>query len=182
MANVEIWKQVVGFEGFYEVSDMGRIRSLDRIDGMGRAIKGKILRGSMAGPQRRSYFLLSKNGVKHSEYLSRIVLQAFVGPSDAGMYCCHGNGDFNDNRLVNLRWASPAENSADMKAHGTANYLRGEDHPRTKLSADDVRKMRRIHAQGRGVMEISRLYGMDRKYVSGILSGKNRTDVPQEAA
>lgn len=105
---MEIWKDVLGYEGLYRVSNLGRFRSSDG-----------TLRSVTREP-RNGYCRVSvrKDGKKKSLYIHSLVLEAFVGPRPTGMDCCHNNDDKADNRLCNLRWDSRANNLADRKRNG----------------------------------------------------------------
>lgn len=121
----ERWLPIIGYEGLYEVSDLGRARSLDRTittsDGRVRPIKGRILtpRPGKTGYLRAS---LSKGGVTRDYYLHRLVLEAFDRPCPDGMECCHWNDDRTDNRLENLRWASRSGNRYDSVRNGRHHH------------------------------------------------------------
>ncbi|MFJ4997129.1 NUMOD4 motif-containing HNH endonuclease [Microbacterium sp. NPDC088619] len=115
------WRPVVGFEGIYEVSDQGNIRSLTRIDPHPRL--GEVHRLG----KRRSLIemgngymrvMLSSGGKKSQVSVHRVVLEAFVGPCPPGMEACHANGIRGDNRLSNLRWDTRVSNAADRAQHG----------------------------------------------------------------
>jgi len=106
---IEIWKPIPGYEGQYEVSDQGRIKSYRRRK------EGQILR-----PGRMTAGHLSVSlGRRNSQCVHRLVLLAFVGPPPVCHECLHANGDPSDNRLVNLRWGTRSENIADAIKHGT---------------------------------------------------------------
>lgn len=117
----EIWKPVVGYEGSYEVSSFARVRSLDRTvlasNGTRRYHKGQILRQKMG-----EHYLavgLSKNGETLRWNIHHLVCEAFHGKRrPEARVVRHLNGNALDNRPENLRWGTPAENSADMVAHG----------------------------------------------------------------
>lgn len=114
----EIWKPVPGFEGAYEVSSLGRVRGLDRTDHRGRFWPGRILNGSK---ERGNYvfFTACKDGSMTKFRIHRLVLEVFVGAApDGKTQACHRNDIPTDNRLVNLYWGSPVENSADKLRNG----------------------------------------------------------------
>lgn len=117
MTTHEKWKAVPKYEGFYEVSDQGRVRSLDRIVSDGRRMKGKLL-----SPNRllrgHLHVGLWKNGKVENILVHRLVLLAFVGPCPAGMEACHWNDISDDNRLENLRWDTLSANSRDALRNG----------------------------------------------------------------
>lgn len=114
----ETWMPVVGYEGLYEVSDLGRVRSLDRKDPLGRRLRGKMLK-LRAHPRGYMQTTLTRDGVCVTKKIHRLVLEAFVGPCPSGMEACHDNGIRDDNRPSNLRWDTPRANAADRIAHGT---------------------------------------------------------------
>jgi hypothetical protein len=76
----EEWRPVVGFEGSYEVSDQGRIRSIARTDNLGRPVRARVMRPRVG---RYAAYDLRKDGRYRSVYAHRAVLEAFVGPCPA---------------------------------------------------------------------------------------------------
>jgi hypothetical protein len=133
----ETWKAVSGYEGLYEVSDLGRVRSRDRAvphRSLGQiTLKGKVLK-----PYRNRYgypvVSLSREGrVVRGRAVHRIVLDAFVGSRREGMEACHGDGNKTNNRLSNLRWDTSSENKFDVVRHGTHAMVLRERCPRGHL-------------------------------------------------
>lgn len=119
----EHWLPIAGYEGSYEVSDRGRVRSLDRITPRGRRWRGKILSPI---PQHRGHLVVNLHGGedanKHGwtpRFVHHLVLEAFVGarPNDKPV-CRHLNGDSADNRAENLVWGTHVENGRDTVEHG----------------------------------------------------------------
>lgn len=122
--DAEIWKPVVGWEGHYEVSDAGRVRSLDvdRLDKNGRAWRKKgSIHGQHAKPNGYIYVNLKSSPRKKRRYVHQLVLESFVGPRPDGHEACHDNGDRSDNRLENLRWDTISENRLDIGRMGRHN-------------------------------------------------------------
>lgn len=127
----EVWKDIPGYEGYYQASDQGRIRSLDRV--VPHRTLGSVKRqgSEMTQYQDRDGYMkvkLSKGGRKKVCSVHRLVLLAFEGEPN-GRVCCHNNGARSDNRRENLRWGTPKENSLDMVEHKT-NYWIEKDHCR----------------------------------------------------
>lgn len=121
----EMWKPVVGWEGLYEVSNHGRVRSLDRTIQTKRGpwrYKGKVL---SPGVNRHGYPMvhLKNASSKKMAKVHRLVLEAFVGPCPDGMEGCHNNGIRDDARLVNLRWDTHSANEYDRRRHGTDHQV-----------------------------------------------------------
>ena len=118
----EQWRPVAGWEGFYEVSNQGRVRSLDRVvqtTAGPRRYLGKPLR---TGVNRHGYpmvHLSAAGRTGKTAKVHRLVLEAFTGPGPAGMEACHNNGDRTDARLANPRWDTPSANQHDRRLHGT---------------------------------------------------------------
>ena len=118
----EIWKPVVGYEGLYEVSSYGRVKSLVRVvcgkNGSFRKIPGKVLKPALLIPKghKKGYLRVRLgNGQKQKVskwYLVHIlVYKTFIGPIPAGMQVNHINEDGTDNRLENLNLMTPKENN-----------------------------------------------------------------------
>ena len=114
----EIWKDVVGYEGYYQVSNLGRVRSLDRIASNGRKIKGKILSTKVNTPPYYPRVSLSVNGKMKLAQVHRLVAQAFVYNPDPEHKTQVGHKDESrtNNRADNLKWVTPKENS-NMPLH-----------------------------------------------------------------
>lgn len=114
---IEQWKAVVGYEGSYEVSDMGRVRSLDRTrllkNSHGsrsyRTDKGKYLSLINHG-NGYLYVGLQDNGHKENRYVHRLVAEAFCDNPRGVSVINHKNFDKSDNRACNLEWVTQKEN------------------------------------------------------------------------
>lgn len=129
MTPYEKWEEIPGYEGFYEVSDQGRVRSLDRMNSRGHRIKGKLL---SPGRGHRGYLQvnLCKGGKREHTHVHRLVLQAFIGPCPDGMEACHYNDIPDDNRLENLRWDARSANSHDAIRNGRHYWAKKTHCPR----------------------------------------------------
>ena len=104
----EIWKDIPNYEG-YQVSNLGRVKSLERIDALGRRVKEKILKPLIT---RNGYYLIGlyKNSIQKFYYVHRFVWEAFNGQIPAGLQVNHINEVKTDNRLENLNLMTPKEN------------------------------------------------------------------------
>lgn len=131
----EQWRPVVGYEGLYEVSDRGRVRSLDRVrayrTGVVHRLTGRVLKPTTS--TGRPVVVFSVGGVKQLRQVGVTVLEAFVGPRPPGLHCCHWDDDPMNNVPGNLRWATPTGNAADRLRNGRnsraiqTSCLRGHD-------------------------------------------------------
>lgn len=114
---IESWLPVVGYEGLYEVSDHGRVRSLDRVV-LGRNRTGRVLAICYAGRRRVPQVSIGRDGVIRHRKIHQLVLEAFVGPCPPGMEGCHNDDDTQNNHLSNLRWDTRSANEIDAFRNG----------------------------------------------------------------
>lgn len=131
----ETWKPVVGYEGLYEVSDIGRIRSLDRRLRMrygSKLLPGKVLKPAVRKNGYQQIQFQVAGQPKKYALIHRVVLEAFVGPSPDGCECRHLDGHKPNCRLDNLEWGTKLENMQDQYRHGTR--IQGESSPHVKLT------------------------------------------------
>lgn len=115
---MERWKSAVGYEGIYEVSNLGRVRSMPRFDARGRRVRGRI-RALAAQSSGHLYVNLHKGGRGSTEKVHRLIATAFLGPSRPGQEVRHLDGDPSNNRVDNLQWGTRSENIRDSVRHGT---------------------------------------------------------------
>tara|TARA_R110000822_G_scaffold105842_1_gene233780 strand:+ start:206 stop:688 length:483 start_codon:yes stop_codon:yes gene_type:complete len=156
---MEEWRDVVGFEGFYQVSNFGNIKNTKT-----KLIKKIQLNVRLNRPQ----ICLSKFDKVTTVYPHKLVMEAFVGKRPVGMECCHADGDPWNNNLSNLRWDTRINNSQDKFKHGTQKL--GENHPMSKLTIEKVLKIRqdnRVHRL------IAFEYGVSQSVISQIKSKKS---------
>lgn len=105
----EIWVDICGYEGYYQISNLGRIKSLARITTDGRTIKDRILKLE----KRKSgyvYIMLSKNGNTKVFSVHRLVAKTFIPNPENKEQVDHINTIKDDNRAKNLRWVTGEEN------------------------------------------------------------------------
>jgi hypothetical protein len=109
----ETWRPVLGYEGLYEVSSFGRIRSSARQGTPGKTLIGVI--------NRVGYVVVAlwKENRQSTRTVHRLVLEAFAGPCPEGHECRHLDGSRTNNKLANLTWGTSRENSQDAYTHGT---------------------------------------------------------------
>jgi hypothetical protein len=173
----EVWKPVVGWEGFYDVSNLGRVKSLDRVVVWGnglRSIAGRI----MSTPLSSGYpvVVLKRKGVKYHTAVHSLVLKAFVGNRPSRCQACHFDGDRANAKLSNLRWATQSENEADKKRHGTYQY--GERNPNAKLTDGQATEIR---LSTESATLVAKKYGIHRVAVHDIRNGRRRSVIVEKS-
>lgn len=114
------WRPVPGWHGYYEASDTGLIRSVERtvpFRGGKRTVKARILRPS---PNGKGYqiVVLARDGGRFGYAVHRLIAETFLGPLPGGWHTCHVDGDNQNNAASNLRYASATENNLDIVRHG----------------------------------------------------------------
>jgi NUMOD4 motif/HNH endonuclease len=164
----EIWLPIPGFEGAYEVSNLGRVRSLDRLIKSGRTTgknKGwQTTRGRILKTPPNSFgYPHTQLGRGNTRQVHSLVLLAFRGPPPAGANGCHNDGNPANCQLDNLRWDTQANNLRDKVTHGTNTV--GEKNGVSKLTEAQLVA---IHADRRSRRDIAAAYGISEHHVSGI--------------
>lgn len=109
MNNEEIWKDIIGYEGLYQVSSLGRVRSLDRYDSNNHFLKGRILKLSANG---KGYLkvALNSNGKAKTYSVHRLVLQSFIPNPDNLPQVNHKDENKTNNNVDNLEWCDNSYN------------------------------------------------------------------------
>jgi len=165
---MENWKAIAGYEGFYEISDLGRVRGIDRLDPRGKRIKSRVLRPSINKGYPNVH--LSRRGKVKTFQVHTLVLTTFIGPKPSGKECAHADGDPGNAALLNLSWKTPKENCADWLRHGTDK--RGDKHPLARLSQDDVVQIKALRAAGAMYKVIGWKFSIHPIHARNIVIGK----------
>ncbi len=165
----EIWRDIPGYEGLYQASNAGRIKSLKRDRFRNRngstewfgTIKERIL---MASINKRGYYyvVLRKNGKDITREVHGLVALAFFGLRPQSYQVRHLDGDRLNNRVNNLQYGSRSENQLDLYTY------RGYHH---KLTADDVLDIRKRLQNGEKGRDIAARYGVSESNISCIKHG-----------
>jgi hypothetical protein len=158
----EEWRPVVGYEGWYSVSSLGRVRR-DKSGNGTRA--GKTLK---APPDVRGYPLacFCQDGEQHYHRVHRLVAEAFLGPCPAGLQVNHKDGDKLNNHVSNLEYVTPSENTRHAIRLGLWTPV-GEAHHLSKLSEADVREIRRLRGKVTQ-QQLADRYGVSNSLISAI--------------
>jgi len=148
----EIWKDIEGYEGLYQISNFGRI------------IKFLGLRKNSGGYCRIG---LNKNRKCIDKFIHRIVLETFIGPPPIGKNDVrHLDGNPSNNRIDNLCWGTRSENVKDSQIHGTYKtpYIKnhknntGSKHGMSKLVEKNIVEIRLMYKNGKTIREIRNIF------------------------
>lgn len=178
----EIWRAVPDWEGFYEVSSLGQVRSISRIQlqrnrwGLNPTkVTGKILAGKIDRDGYRKVSLC-RSGEEARRFVHTLVLEAFIGPRPSPLHQArHYDGKPNNNTLANLSWATPKENQGDRLRHGT--HMRGEQHYDAKLTVDIIKQASLEYAAGDiSISSLARKLSVHRRALSRALHGNTYRD------
>ena len=114
------WKDIAGYEGLYQVSDCGGVRSLDRVAYDGKRLKGRTL--ALARGDKYGYLsvCLCNHGKQRKLYVHRLVAAAFIGHCPDGQEVRHGPNGPLDNSVGNLLYGTRSENHLDKRRDGTS--------------------------------------------------------------
>lgn len=164
----EIWKDIPGYEGRYQASTEGRIRSVDhrvRLVAHGtettRLVKGRVLRPGIYHKSGHVSVVLG-HGAGGSP-VHQLIARTFLGPVPKGCEVCHNDGDPRNNAVENLRYDTRSENIKDVIRQGR---------PLRRLNDKDVREIREMLGRGYTGAEIARLFSVSPTCVSHIKIGR----------
>lgn len=158
----EIWKSVKDFEGLYEVSNLGRIRSI----GYGEI---KILKGRDDGAGYLKVALF-KDKKRHEAKVHRLVCNAFIKNRDNRPFVNHKNLIRNDNRLENLEWCTHSENIKHAYNMGSLSGMKGSKHKLAKLTNEKILEIRNIKNMSNA--KISKIYNVSSTTIRNIINNK----------
>lgn len=172
---IEEWKDIPGYEGRYQVSNVGRVKSLPRItyDTIGRCkhLKGKIITLQL-NTSGYPAFRIWSGGKGKTIAVHRLLALAFIPNPDNKPYINHLNGVRTDNRVDNLEWCTPSENSTHACRVLKSVYVIGSDNPNAKLNERDIFNIRLLLTSGLSQKDIAERYNVTQVMISRIKLGK----------
>lgn len=172
----EIWKDITGYEGLYQVSSLGNVKSLDRYvkhyRGGNCFKKGATLKPSK---NRKGYYLivLAKEGISRSKSIHRIVAETFIPNQQNKPQVNHKDGNKTNNSVQNLEWATQEENMTHAFENGLnkGSMLgkKGVSHPRNLLTQYDVNEIKKMYNQGVKIKYIANSFNVSYKTIQRAL-------------
>lgn len=164
----EIWRDVKNYKGYYQVSNLGNVKSLDRfIKGGGsqnkRKIKGRVLNKST---KRNGYdqVRLSKEGVVKDFLVHRLVSDAFIEKVENKYHVNHINGIKTDNRVSNLEWCDAFDNMKHAEENNLVNN-KGVNSPLSVYTEDQIKHVKKLLKNNVRTKDIVKLTGVGRTTV-----------------
>lgn len=178
---MEIWKDIPGYEGYYQVSNMGRVRSLDRWieqeDPRGnyfRPFPGRIIKPYYSTQGYRYVAISNKKSKGKKASVHILVLRSFIGVCPDKYQCNHINGKRDDNRLENLEYCTRSDNikhSYKILNRPKGGVI-GENHHKAKLANNDVINIRKLYSSGQFTQkQLSKMFGIAQTGISNIVNG-----------
>ena len=170
----EIWKPVVGFEGRYEVSSLGRIKALARkiyyADGRCGKVKERLVRGTI---MNTGYIGVSFDST-HRKAVHQVVAEAFFGVPEYRRTVNHKDGDKTNNRIENLEWVTYARNNAHARETGL-NKQHGERCNLVKYTDQFIQAVRNVYAAYQPTYaELGGMFGLTGTHVKQIVLNQTR--------
>lgn len=177
MQEQEIWKDVVGYEGLYQVSNFGRVKSLARKINHGRYIedRGDVIMTLFLNRQGYFTVILSKNGEKKQHRVHQMVARAFIPNFDNKEMINHIDCNTQNNRVENLEWCTNSENQLHAIANGLKTDI-GVNHSLSKLKQEDI-KFIREHYKFRdkiyNTRSLAEMFNVSKSTINDIVLGKS---------
>lgn len=166
---MEIWKPVIGYEGIYEISNAGQVKSLSRTDKRGHKRNEKFLRPAL---NARGYLFVSFYD-NVSKVIHRLVAESFLSNDFNKEEVNHKNGNKTDNRLENLEWVTHSENLKHACETGLKSIPKGEKTYNAKLTNKEADEIRSLYRTGNWThKKLSLHFGVSKSVVQKILNNK----------
>jgi hypothetical protein len=170
----EIWKKVENYEGYYEVSNFGRIRSVNRKIKASRG-STRIREGKIMIPQlKKNYYEinLSKLSDTKNYILHRLIAKAFIPNPLNKKEVNHINGIGTDNRIENLEWVTARENSLHAYRTGLKKTRKGEGKENSKLTEENIMEIRSTLPYHGYKADLARKFSVTITLISRVTLGK----------
>lgn len=178
METPEVWKDIKGYEGYYQVSDLGRVKSLARVKEIRKGIFGNKKENFIKPTKNRKGYLNLKlckkiDGIcsEKSVVIHRLVANEFLENPLNKPQVNHKNGIKDDNKVDNLEWATGSENVIHALANNLKISQKGSEHGNSKLTEKEVLEIRAI-GRTKTLKEVAKIYNVDMSLISLILLEK----------
>jgi predicted XRE-type DNA-binding protein len=168
----EVWKDVINYEGLYQISNMGRIKSLPR-NSRTKIVKDKKI---LKLKQIKGDYIqvkLCKNSIAKMRIVSRLVAEHFLQKPDYTVVANHINSIRDDNRVENLEWISQSENIRYSYKFGKASQ-KGEKNNNSKITQEIANNIRDYFENNKHLSqnELAKIFGLKREHIKDIINFK----------
>lgn len=169
---IETWKDVVGYKGLYQVSNLGNVKSLSRVTNHGHKRQERIL--SLVNSSGYKYIDLCECGIRKKEAVHRLVATAFIQNPNNKPEVNHKDLNRGNNFVGNLEWVTRSENSLHASKNGALPDQWGENNPYSKLTTKEVRDIKNRIKEGQTVYYIHKKHypHLHQQTLYGIKSNK----------
>lgn len=174
----EIWKDIAGFEGAYQVSNLGRVKSLG--GWRGTAKRREIIRSLSKTRDGYLKVRLLYNGKDLTTRVHVLVANAFIPKPEGKNTVNHKDGNKENNNVTNLEWADRHEQLEHAYRLNLKKSMRGVGNTQAKLTAEQVREIRATYvrqSQQYGTVALARKYGVTNRIIGLIVAGKSYKDI-----
>lgn len=172
---IEVWKPIINYEGIYEISNLGKIKSFpkDRFCfGHKRTESTKLIKTDTFHPSGYRFVTLIKDKVRKSYAVHRLVGIHFIDNPENLPQINHKDTIKTNNIYSNLEWCTNFYNQQHAIENGLVNYVKGEKHGGAKLKEIDIPVIRRLFSEGLNKHQIAEIYGIHPKHAYSINMGK----------
>ena len=168
----EKWLDVPQYEGFYQVSSLGRVKSLDRVvdcRGGEQLRPGRILNTDQSHKKGYERVTLSVNKKKWRPGVHRLVLLTFLGSCPEGHEANHKDGNTANNKLDNLEYVTKSQNQLHSIRVLKNHHSLGENNPQNRLTTEQVKEIRELYSKTkRNSPELGKVYGVSSTTIRSI--------------
>lgn len=173
---IEIWKDIIGYEGLYQISNLGRVQSLDRFIKRKRFSitlrEGKELKQTITAAGYLS-ITLSNNKIKTTFLVHRLVAIAFIPNPENKPDINHKKGIKTDNRVSEIEWCTKSENLTHAYKIGLREVVNGIKCHYSKLTEKQVLEIRELYANSNlNYNSIALIYYVKEQTISSIINKK----------
>lgn len=162
----EVWKDIIGYERLYKISNFGRCVRVEGGDKLGQC----ILQGDNGAGYKNLH--LYKEGKQSTKYIHRLVAQAFIPNPENKSQVHHIDHDRSNNRVDNLEWVTPSENIRYGVSEGRINNkIRGKTN---SIGEDVLKEVAKLKFKGLTVQSIANELGLPRTTVSSLVNGRSK--------
>ncbi len=171
----EIWENILNYEGFYQISNLGNVRSLDRFITINNKLsfkKGKIMVVSENNKEYKQ-ISLSKNNKLKTFKIHRLIALAFIPNPNNYPYVNHIDGNKKNNNIINLEWCTAQMNIKHAYDMGLMNAPKGKNSGASKLKDEDILNIFILNKEGLGHRKIAKIYNISRVAIKIVLQRKS---------